>query len=141
MNSRACCRDQPPEAEEGPIIRNWRQRGFWLILFVLLILGIDLLPGKDVRNDLLQPQIVPAGGLQACTAPPAYAAFYNQPLDINLASTQELALLPGIGPVLAGRIVAAREANGPFASPEALLQVAGIGSQTLAALKPHICTQ
>ena len=77
MNSRACCRDQPPEAEEGPIIRNWRQRGFWLILFVLLILGSDLLPGKDVQNDLLQPQIVPAGGLKACTAPPAYAAFYN----------------------------------------------------------------
>jgi competence ComEA-like helix-hairpin-helix protein len=56
-------------------------------------------------------------------------------LDINIASAAELESLPGIGPVLAGRIVAHREANGPFARTDGLLAVDGIGPATYEGLR------
>lgn len=47
--------------------------------------------------------------------------------NINSATAQELEELPGIGPTLAERIVAYRQAHGDFASIEAIQQVTGIG--------------
>lgn len=76
-----------------------------------------------------------------CSAPPAIAPFFNLTMDINRAELKDLTLLPGIGPVLGERIITEREKSGPYASPQALLQVSGVGPQTLAALAPHICTQ
>jgi competence protein ComEA len=58
------------------------------------------------------------------------------PIDINRASEVELQLLPGIGPVLAQRIVAAR-AEKPFRSLDDLRRVRGIGVKTLEKLRPH----
>ena len=55
----------------------------------------------------------------------------NGQININTASSVLLDTLPGIGPVLAQRIVAYREENGPFASVEELSKVEGIGSKTL----------
>ena len=63
------------------------------------------------------------------------------PLDLNRATAEELVELPGIGPVLAERIVAFREEHGPFRSVEDLLQVSGIGEATLEALRPYITVQ
>jgi competence ComEA-like helix-hairpin-helix protein len=48
-------------------------------------------------------------------------------LNVNRASAVELERLPGIGPSLARRIVADREARGPFATVQALDRVPGIG--------------
>jgi len=47
---------------------------------------------------------------------------------INTASAAQLESLPGIGPALAERIVAYREAHGPFRHPEEIMQVSGIGA-------------
>jgi competence ComEA-like helix-hairpin-helix protein len=58
-----------------------------------------------------------------------------RPLDINRATTAELARLPGVGPGLAQRIVDERERRGPFDSPDALRRVVGIGPKKLAALR------
>ena len=55
-------------------------------------------------------------------------------MDINGASESELQTLPGIGPATATKIVADREANGPYSSPEDLLRVSGIGEKKLAGL-------
>ena len=60
------------------------------------------------------------------------------PLDINAASAEELADLPGIGEVLARRIVDYRTANGPFETVEELLSVSGIGEKKLAGLEGRI---
>ncbi len=50
---------------------------------------------------------------------------------INKATAQELTALPGVGPVLAQRILEVRERQGPFKRPEDLLKVSGIGEQKL----------
>ena len=55
-------------------------------------------------------------------------------LNLNAASAAELETLPGIGPVLAGRIVAERE-QAPFVSVEELIRVSGIGEKKLEALR------
>jgi len=52
-------------------------------------------------------------------------------IDLNTASVEGLVRLPGIGEVLAGRIVAYREAHGRFASIEELVAVSGIGPVVL----------
>jgi competence protein ComEA len=49
------------------------------------------------------------------------------PLDLNTATVADLDGLPGIGPVLAQRIVDHRSAHGAFTSVEQLEDVAGIG--------------
>lgn len=59
-------------------------------------------------------------------------------VDINTASAEELASLPGIGPALARRIVEWRTANGPFRDAEALDAVPGIGPATVARLRPLV---
>lgn len=56
-------------------------------------------------------------------------------ISLNLASATELEALPGVGPVLAERIVSFREANGRFDVVEDLLQVPGIGEAKLDALR------
>jgi competence protein ComEA len=59
-------------------------------------------------------------------------------VDLNRASAAELEALPGVGPVLAARIVAHRDANGPFTTVEDLLDVPGIGEAKLAALRDGV---
>ena len=57
------------------------------------------------------------------------------PLSLSRASATDLETLPGVGPVLAERIVAFREANGRFEVVEDLLEVPGIGEAKLAAMR------
>src|SRR5690606_24403958 len=52
-------------------------------------------------------------------------------IDINAADVVALQQLPGVGPVLAQRIVDHRERWGPFFDPMDLLEVRGIGEATL----------
>ena len=60
------------------------------------------------------------------------------PLDLNTATAAELTELPGIGEKLAERIVAYREANGPFTSVEEIMEVDGIGEGKFADLEGRI---
>lgn len=55
-------------------------------------------------------------------------------IDINASSAAQLDALPGIGPVLAERIVSYRSAHGPFAHARDLLDVPGIGDAKFAEL-------
>ena len=59
-------------------------------------------------------------------------------LDLNQASLEELQQLPGIGAVLAQRVVEWRNAHGRFRSVEELGHVKGIGAKKLARLKPLV---
>ncbi|MDR2253698.1 MAG: ComEA family DNA-binding protein [Bifidobacteriaceae bacterium] len=59
-------------------------------------------------------------------------------IAVNSASAEDLTALPGIGPVLAARIVAFREANGPFRELADLGEVSGIGPKILAGLADSV---
>lgn len=60
------------------------------------------------------------------------------PMDLNTADPATLEALPGVGPVLADRIVMWRTANGPFRSVEELGEVSGIGDAIMAQLRPLV---
>ena len=65
----------------------------------------------------------------------------NQPknrININTATVEELAALPGIGPVIAQQIVAYREKNGAFRRVEELLIIRGISRKKFEKIKPLI---
>jgi competence ComEA-like helix-hairpin-helix protein len=59
-------------------------------------------------------------------------------INVNTASAAELELLPRIGPVMAQRIIADRQSNGPFENEAELDRVSGIGPKTLEKLSPLI---
>jgi len=61
-----------------------------------------------------------------------------QKIDINRAEPWLLEALPGIGEVLAQRIVDYRSENGPFKRIEDLLKVSGIGEATFESIKDYI---
>lgn len=59
-------------------------------------------------------------------------------VNLNLATEADLDSLPGVGPVMAGRIIAWRESNQRFHSIEELQEVPGIGPKVFANLKPLV---
>jgi competence protein ComEA len=59
-------------------------------------------------------------------------------VNVNTATTEQLELLPRIGPAVAARIVEHREANGKFATIEDLMLIRGIGERTFALLEPYV---
>ena len=59
-------------------------------------------------------------------------------ISLNRASSSQLESLPGIGPALAGRILAYRDEIGSFASVGQLLEVTGIGSTLFSQLESLI---
>lgn len=79
---------------------------------------------------------VPPAPPSGAAAPPGTAAAAGA-VDINTADAAELQRLPGIGPVLAERIVAWRQEHGRFASVQELARVPGIGARTVERLAPH----
>ena len=68
----------------------------------------------------------------------AAAEPVNNRVNINTASAEELQSLPGIGPVLAGRIIEYRRQYGPFIDVEQLVEVKGIGPKVLERLRPLV---
>ncbi|MBF4462042.1 MULTISPECIES: ComEA family DNA-binding protein [unclassified Rathayibacter] len=86
--------------------------------------------------------VVPAVG----AAPPASAAGQagastaagGSVLSLSTATAAQLEELPEIGPSTAAKIVAFREANGPFTSVDQLLEVPGIGEKTLSAFRDQV---
>ena len=90
--------------------------------------AVNLAAPIDDGMQLVVPGMAESADLQAVSA-------NDGRIDINRAGVSELSDLPGVGAVLAGRIVAYRERNGPFAAVEDLLDVSGIGEGKLAAIR------
>jgi competence ComEA-like helix-hairpin-helix protein len=62
----------------------------------------------------------------------------EQRIDLNTASVEELAQLPGIGPVLARRVVTYRETVHPYDEPADITAVSGIGQQGYRAIADRL---
>ncbi len=114
-----------------------------------------LLPEADTRSlNLAAPledgsriwvQALPPTPAAASQSSPAERSISISPVaaplvDINTASQAELESLPGIGPSLAGRIIAYRQENGPFENIEEIQKVSGIGPATFERLRGLITT-
>lgn len=78
---------------------------------------------------------------QPSEAQPAESAAGGRRLDLNRASAAELVRLPGIGEVLAARIIEYRDEHGPFRRVADLAEVEGIGECKLAAVEELVYVQ
>jgi competence protein ComEA len=85
--------------------------------------------------------LVPGPGdtpLPAASGSGAASGGPSAPLDLNAATQEGLDALPGVGPVLAARIVAWRTQHGRFTSVDELGEVPGIGPKALERLRPLV---
>lgn len=89
-------------------------------------------PGPETAAEVAEAEVTEAAAPRRASKPPPART------NINTASAADLQRLPGIGPALAGRIVAYRETNGPFRSPSQIVEVKGIGDKTFEKLSPWI---
>ena len=89
----------------------------------------------DLAAHVTDGQLLLIGVPGAGSAGGGPAASGGGPVDLNTATVDQLDALPGVGPVLAQRIVSWREAHGGFRSVEDLQQVPGIGARKFSDLK------
>jgi competence ComEA-like helix-hairpin-helix protein len=76
--------------------------------------------------------LFPAAALAGKKKPPA------QPININTATADELQLVPGIGPVTAGKILQMRKSYGSFKSVDDLLAIRGLGPKRLEKMRKYL---
>lgn len=90
-------------------------------------------PAPAMRAERTAPGDPPRAAEQVARAPAR-----GDTLDLNRASESDLDRLPGIGPVLARRIVEHRERHGPFRRIEELRAVRGVGPRLLERLRERV---
>ena len=106
---------------------------------VIKLLGADYSYEPDPLVDLpLYVALVDAVKAQLRVGEGVGAASPSDTVDINTATEQELETVVGIGPALAARIVEFRSQNGPFQSVDTLVEVRGIGPQTLERMRDQV---
>jgi competence protein ComEA len=91
---------------------------------------------KDGEQIYIYPPNKSGGAMRV--SPQRAKAKVTGPIALNRASAKELESLDGIGPVLAARIIAYRNQNGPFLSVDDLMKVSGIGTVKFAQFKEKL---
>ncbi len=109
-----------------------QKRWLWFILLYCLGLLLVLIGIMLWENRLYDHGVV----TEVYAELPSVSSVYL--VNLNHASTEELQELPKIGPVLAGEIIAYREANGGFSQKEELMQVKGIGQAIYEAISEQV---
>ncbi|HZO67173.1 MAG TPA: ComEA family DNA-binding protein [Kribbellaceae bacterium] len=103
--------------------------------------GVDLstlnLARTVVDGEQILVGVAGPPGVQVSPAKPGAADAGGQ-VDLNTASAEQLEALPGVGPVLAQRIIDWRTEHGRFSSVDELQEVSGVGEKKFASLRPHV---
>jgi len=107
------------------------------------------LPGVDLTGLNLARQVTdgeqilvgvpggePVGPPTTATGPAG--ATTGGPIDLNTATVTQLEDLPGVGPVLAQRIIEWRTEHRRFTSVDELQEISGVGEKKFESLKPHV---
>jgi competence protein ComEA len=109
----------------------------WALRFLLVAAAMGLFPACAKL-----PRKISAGKQQSTASPAAHVTAINtKQININTASAAELERLPGVGKVLAARIVAHRENYGPFRRLEELIIVRGISDRKFREMRALITTE
>lgn len=103
------------------------------LLFVIAAFVQSALPQKLPQTSLDAVYLQSSAYLQAADSAPELGL-----ININTADAKELTLLPGVGEVIAERIITYRSENGGFDNIEEIMNVSGIGEDTFERLKPLI---
>lgn len=111
---------------------------FFLIGLTLLFVGflLGMLTGRSIGREPVMIQDAPTDPVvsDSVTVPPestSRGVSESGRININTAPAELLDTLPGVGPVLAQRIVAYRQTVGPFRQVSELSNVEGIGNATM----------
>ena len=104
---------------------------------VLSLAGLLDSPSSSAPPDALSVRQAGASTGHQPQSPPVTVADVGR-VDINRGSADDLRQLPGIGPVLAERVVRYRRENGKFATIRDIQRVKGIGVKRFAQLEPYI---
>jgi competence ComEA-like helix-hairpin-helix protein len=84
-------------------------------------------------------EVTPEDGYRLAVMSGTQLLTLGLPIDLNRASAEDLAAVPGIGPALAKRIVEYRQAHGPFQKIEDLEEkVLGFGKKKVEKIKPFL---
>ena len=103
----------------------------------LSLSGLLQSPSQSTQSEA--PAVQPAGrAFERLPTPEPVMGADVVYVDINRGSAEDLQQLPGIGPVLAERILHYRQENGKFVSIRDIQNVKGIGVKRFAQLEPHI---
>lgn len=103
------------------------------LVFGAFIMGV--FTGRNLNRTPVQIQSLPAVTTAATEATPDDTTpTESKIIDVNTATSAQLQTLPGIGPVLAERIIAYRAEYGAFESVGELMNVSGIGEKKLEAI-------
>jgi competence ComEA-like helix-hairpin-helix protein len=117
---------------------NRRERAVLLLVTVALLVGVGISYCRraGLRHQAALNPIAVVQGTSAGCSPDSGGV--SSPVDLNQATPSQLDGLPGIGPVLAGRIVEYRQRKGGFRSVSELRAVSGIGAKRYSALKDMV---
>lgn len=109
----------------------------------LLNLASRLSDGDQILVGVTAPPGTPVSGSGGATISGSSSASgargtASARVSVNTATAAQLETLPGVGPVLAQRIIAYRESHGRFTSVEQLRDVPGVGERRLADLRAAV---
>lgn len=103
--------------------------------------AVSRVPETNTENEKQDAEENEAADSAAAETDGADQAAPQGIVNINTADADALQTLPGVGEVLAGRIIEYRELSGGFVTVEQLMEVSGIGQQKFDALRDDITVE